>query len=137
MNHIPKDIQIYIYSFDGTYKNIYNNVIKEIISLKWKKLKILLNFLRPSRYDNFSECLVIGYILYKIGDGCDEALQLWSEFSSQNNKFDQLVCNKIWKNMMTIGFMTFETLWYYAVCDNRLNPDFIIYKQTNPLKMYF
>ena len=79
----------------------------------------LLELIKPSRADEYENWMKIGWILYNIGDGCQEAYNLWVLFSKQTAKknFSEGSCMFAWSKMekkdMSIG-----SLRYYAKQDS-------------------
>jgi len=56
--------------------------------------KELMAIISPNRADHYDDWLEMGWVLYSIGDGCKESLDLWIEFSSKTsrNNFDESYC---------------------------------------------
>ena len=78
----------------------------------------LIPMLARFRCENYREWMEIGWILYNVGDGSDEALDQWINFSSNDNeKFDEDVCYTEWKKMIKKD-LGLGTLKYYASIDN-------------------
>ena len=78
----------------------------------------LIPMLSRFRCENYREWMEIGWILYNVGDGSDEALNQWINFSSNDNeKFDEDVCYTEWKKMIKKD-LGLGTLKYYASIDN-------------------
>ena len=83
-----------------------------------KMARKLLPFLSQARCENYAEWMEIGWVLYNIGDGSDEALDLWIEFSERDSeKFDEDVCILEWSKMVKKEY-TIGTLKYYVSIDN-------------------
>ena len=97
---------------NNTYKN--NDSIVEKLRISKK----LLSMLSDHRADDRNEWITIGWILYNIGEGCSEALQLWIEFSNRNeDKFDENECISHWQKM-TKKELSIASLHYFAKIDN-------------------
>ena len=101
-----------------------NKQIKEKRNLKvsvqedLKSAKKLLPFLSQFRCESYTEWMEIGWVLYNIGDGSDEALELWIEFSERDSeKFDEDVCILEWGKMVKKDY-SIGTLKYYVSIDN-------------------
>jgi len=78
----------------------------------------LIPMLARFRCENYREWMEIGWILYNVGDGSDEALNQWINFSSNDNeKFDEDICYTEWKKMIKKD-LGLGTLKYYASIDN-------------------
>jgi P4 family phage/plasmid primase-like protien len=83
-----------------------------------QKAKKLLKIISSKRADNRSDWMNIGWTLYNIGNGSEEALDLWLEFSKQcSDKFNEAECISHWDRMVSKD-KTIGTLCYYAKEDN-------------------
>lgn len=93
--------------FDNS--NVQNNLAEA---------KMLLPMLAEFRTQDRNEWMNIGWLLYNIGNGCNEALELWIDFSSRDeDKFDENECISVWEKM-TMKDMSIASLHYYAKIDN-------------------
>ena len=97
-------------------KNLKNNV-KTSVTENLKIAKKLIPLLSQFRVDDYNEWMTIGWILYNIGDSCLEAFDLWNEFSSRSDKYDENRCIYEWERMVKKDF-TLGTLKYFAQNDN-------------------
>ena len=80
--------------------------------------KQLLPMLSDFRSQDRNEWLTIGWVLYNIGDGTAEALDLWCDFSARcEEQYDESVCIYQWERM-TKKDLTIGTLKFYASVDN-------------------
>jgi P4 family phage/plasmid primase-like protien len=80
--------------------------------------KQILPMLSEFRALDRNEWMTIGWILYNIGEGCPDALDLWCEFSSRcEEEYDESVCIYQWERM-TRKDLTLGTLRYYASVDS-------------------
>jgi P4 family phage/plasmid primase-like protien len=80
--------------------------------------KALIPMLSDFRAQDRNEWMTVGWILYNIGDGCPEALDIWCEFSSRcEDEYDESVCIYQWERM-TKKDLTLGTLQYYASVDS-------------------
>ena len=62
----------------------------ESVQEEVKKAREILNFVSPSRADDYNDWMNIGWTLYNISDGTEEGLNLWIDFSSKSEeKFDE------------------------------------------------
>ena len=93
-------------------KNKSTSVVESL-----EQSKELLKMLAPFRYDDYNEWLLIGWILYNIGEGCEEACNQWCEFSSKSDSYDEDVCTDEWSKM-TKKDLTIGTLKFFAKTDN-------------------
>ena len=79
--------------------------------------KQILPMLSDYRAQDRNEWMTIGWIMYNIGDGSSEALDLWCNFSSRSEEYDEAVCIYQWERM-TKKDLTLGTLRYYASIDS-------------------
>lgn len=83
-----------------------------------EKAKELMVLISPSRADNHTDWMTIGWVLYNVGHGSGDALDVWIDFSRQcPEKFSEAVCISEWEKM-TVRNMTIATLVYFAKNDN-------------------
>lgn len=78
----------------------------------------LLPMLCDYRAENYNEWIGIGWILYNIGDGCEQARDMWCKFSSRcTSQYDEAVCLHMWEKMVKkdVGI---GSLRYYAKLDS-------------------
>lgn len=137
-----KDIDYYIpyiLSINSQYKDIYElsreleciskKDIPRIVDKKsFNKVSLeenlkdaaeLLQIVSPSRVDNYDTWIDIGFILWNIGEGSNEALELWIDFSSTTSRdnFSETACVHQWKHMHR-GEKSIGSLRFYAKQDN-------------------
>lgn len=84
-----------------------------------KKARELMKLISSSRADNFEDWLDIGWILFNIGDGTEDALDMWIEFSAKTSKknFSESGCVYQWEHMEKRN-RTIGSLYYYAKIDS-------------------
>lgn len=88
--------------------------LQERLNIAKKLLPMLADF----RAEDRQEWLTVGWVLYNIGDGCPEAMELWCEFSSRcEEKYDEAVCIYNWERMVKKSY-TLATLRHFANKDN-------------------
>jgi phage/plasmid-associated DNA primase len=63
----------------------------------------LISMLSPARAEGYNEWMDVGWTLYCIGGGCDEALEMWIEFSHQGSSFQEGKCEEEWAKMEVKG----------------------------------
>lgn len=97
-------------------KGTIENMPLQDIVLIAKKLSDCLSSKRASSYESWME---VGWVLYTLGDGCFESLEIWLQFSKKTTKgnFNEALCVYEW-NKMYRGNYTLGTLKYYALSDN-------------------
>jgi len=101
------------------------NEIKRIdvdipITESLKKAREFLKLIKSERADNYDDWLDIGIILYCIGDGCIDALDMWLDFSKKTNKanyYSEKYCVYTW-NHFTNGGKGIGSLANYAKIDD-------------------
>jgi P4 family phage/plasmid primase-like protien len=82
-----------------------------------KEARELLPFLSETRADNYHMWMKIGWLLYNVGEGSQDALQLWIDFSKRTTKgnFSETKCIFEWGKMkLDPEGLTLGTLRYYA-----------------------
>jgi hypothetical protein len=77
----------------------------------------LMDMLSVERADNYSNWMEVGWCLYNIGQGTDEFLDLWREFSQRSLKFVDGECEEQWARM-TVKDMSLGSLRMWAKHDN-------------------
>jgi len=84
-----------------------------------KKARELMKLISPQRADSFEDWLDIGWVLYNIGDGTEDALDMWIEFSAKTAKknFSEASCIYHWEKMEKRN-RTIGSLYFYAKTDN-------------------
>ena len=92
--------------------------VKGTITQDLALAKKLLPLLSTNRANDRNDWMQIGWLLYNIGDGCGEALDLWCEFSSRcEEEYDESVCIYQWERMVKKE-LGLGTLKYYASVDS-------------------
>ena len=112
-----------------------NNVKKHVSVTCDEALKIsarLLPMISDSRADERNEWMGIGWVLYNIGDGGEDAMNQWLEFSARSEKYDEAKCIYEWERMVKRD-KTLGTLKHYAKCDSPEIYDAYIKETVNPL----
>ena len=80
--------------------------------------KELLPMLAQWRAEDRNEWMTIGWILYNVGEGSSEALNLWLEFSERGgDSYEEATCIYEWKRMIRKD-LSLGTLRYYAGMDS-------------------
>ena len=91
---------------------------KQSILDELKIARRILPMLSDFRAQDRNEWITVGWALYNVGDGCEEALDLWCEFSARcEQEYDESVCVCEWGKMAKKE-LTLGTLRYYASVDN-------------------
>jgi len=80
-------------------------------------VKKLMQMVADFRSDDHNEWMNIGWTLYNIGNGSDEALEIWKEFSQKSDKYDEGTCVQNWDRMVRKN-LTIGTLRWLASKDN-------------------
>jgi len=129
-NLLPRIMSVFPFGRDSKEIIVLNDVKpKEIIERKPKKndnrdveeklaeCRKLLPLLSENRVDSHGDWMKLGWCLYSIGAGCDEALALWDEKSQESSKYDAGCCDDKW-NSMKVGEYTIGTLKLWAKEDS-------------------
>lgn len=88
----------------------------------------IMDMISEDRADNYTDWLDVGWTLFNVGQGSDEALRLWIDFSKRSDKFIDGRCESEWGNM-EMRNKTLGSLLAMAKRDNpRLYED---WKSTN------
>lgn len=77
----------------------------------------ILNNLSPHRREDYDAWIEIGIILFNIGNGSDEFLDLWKDFSSTSILYQEDVCEKKWRSF-EVRNITIRTLFFFLKQDN-------------------
>ncbi len=81
-------------------------------------IRKLVNMLGIHRAEDRNEWMRIGWVLYNLGNGCDEARDIWCDFSSRcGEKYDEDECHTQWDRMVKKD-MSIGTLRHFASVDN-------------------
>lgn len=59
----------------------------------------IMDMLSDSRADEYNSWLDVGWTLFNIGQGCEEMLQIWIDFSRRSVKFVEGECEEKWSKM--------------------------------------
>ena len=86
--------------------------------LKMIKEHNLLEMLNKERADRECHWIDIGWTLFNVGEGCEEALEMWIEFSRRSEKFKEGECEKKWQRMKLRPNKTIMSLVWMAKADN-------------------
>ena len=85
-----------------------------------KKARELMKLISPDRADSYEDWMNIGWLLYNIGDGTEEAFDLWCDFSKNTKKtnyFSETTCLYHWERMEKRN-ITIGSLHFYAKSDS-------------------
>ncbi|HMP28026.1 MAG TPA: PriCT-2 domain-containing protein, partial [Saprospiraceae bacterium] len=108
------------YRTKKTRKNIIikKRSIEEVLEdIKVIKDGEIMSMLSDDRAETFETWMDVGWTLFNIGQGCDEALDLWIEFSKRSEKFVEGDCEERWSKMEMKG-KTMGSLLSMAKSDN-------------------
>ncbi len=59
----------------------------------------IMSMLADDRAEDYNSWIDVGWTLFNIGQGCDEALDLWINFSRRSAKFTEGECEERWAKM--------------------------------------
>ena len=82
-----------------------------------EQIKEFISLLNPSRADNYTEWVQIGWALHNIDPNSEELLDIWIEFSKNSSKFKEGECEKEWERSKT-GGLTIRSIYHWARNDN-------------------
>lgn len=77
----------------------------------------IMDMLSQERADNYDTWMDVGWTLFCIGQGCEEALDLWKKFSKRSSSYWEGVCEQRW-DQMEIGGKSIGSLLYMAKADD-------------------
>ena len=100
-------------------RQITNHRPEEMV---WKDYKIItesrmLDYLNDETADDRDDWMQIGWALFCIGEGREEFLDLWKDFSRRSPKYDEGDCDNIWNTMSNRG-KTIGSLFAYFKRDS-------------------
>lgn len=82
-----------------------------------ERAKEIIALIADERADDRNDWMRIGWALFNIGEGSDEALSVWDDFSSRSEKYDKNTCIYEWSKMIRKN-MSLGTLSFYAKTDS-------------------
>ena len=92
--------------------------VEEVLAdLKLIKEAEFMSMLSEERADEYATWLEVGFVLFNVGQGCDEALQLWLDFSKRSSKFVEGECEDLW-GKMKMGDYTIGSIKHMAQHDD-------------------
>ena len=78
----------------------------------------LIDMVSDDRADNGKEWYRLGQILYDIGQGSEDALDIWINFSRRSNKFKDGECSELWDTKFKMGNSTIGSIMRFAKIDS-------------------
>ena len=63
----------------------------------------IMDMISLNRAENYDHWIDVGWTLYNIGEGCEDALNLWIDFSRKSSKFISGECEEAWAKMELKG----------------------------------
>jgi phage/plasmid-associated DNA primase len=88
-----------------------------LADLKLIKDAQFMEMLSDDRADSYDDWMRVGWALFNIGQGCEEALDIWLEFSRRSPKFVDGECQEKWSTMK-MGDLSIGSLKHWAKLDN-------------------
>jgi phage/plasmid-associated DNA primase len=85
--------------------------------LRYIKDHDIMDMLSDNRSDDYGDWFGVGRTLFDIGEACDEAFNMWVDFSKRSVKFVEGTCEEYW-GRMDLGHRTLGSLLYLAKIDN-------------------
>lgn len=77
-------------------KRSIEEVLEDIKVIKDGELMSMISDARADSYDTWMD---LGWTLFNIGQGCEESLELWIDFSKRSPKFKEGECEDAWGKM--------------------------------------
>lgn len=132
--YYPRIFSVLSYGRDCYEKDLRNGLILPVKELAKKKIiksnnkvsvsdalkmsEKLLPLLADSRTQDNNDWMYIGWVLFNIGEGCEQALKQWLKFSSRcKEKYDESKCYYEW-DRMTVKDLSIGSLKHFAKIDN-------------------
>jgi len=107
--------------------------LKDVLEdLKTIKEGQIMEMLKDETADNYHDWMDVGWTLFNIGQGHEDFLELWIDFSKRSSKYKDGECDKIWYEQMELRGKTMGSLLSMAKRDN---PD--AYKQWTDTNINF
>ena len=107
-------------------KDRENNNGREI-NLTWQDVQYILDNIHITRFNDYSQWLHIGFILFNITEGNDDGLLTWEYYSQKGINYQPNICKKKWKSMK-LGELSIGTLLYMLREDNPVIYSEILHK---------
>lgn len=99
-------------------KAIVHNSDEIAFATSLKEVGKYIELLSSSRASDRLEWMKVGWALFCIGSGCEEAKKMWISFSSRcPEKFDEDACDEAWDKMVNRG-ITIRSLQMWAKYDS-------------------
>ncbi|HSA76233.1 MAG TPA: PriCT-2 domain-containing protein [Nitrosarchaeum sp.] len=77
----------------------------------------IMNMLANHRADERDEWMEVGWTIFNIGQGSEDALKIWKDFSSRSVEYSEESCEREWAGMK-MGNKTLGSLLYMAKLDS-------------------
>lgn len=88
----------------------------------------IMDMLSTERAENYNDWMDVGWTLFNIGEGRDETLEMWKEFSKRSSKYIEGQCENLWGNMK-LSEKSIASLFFMAKTDSP--NDYKKWKETN------
>lgn len=75
------------------------SMIEVMADLKMLQEGEIMEMLSLDRADDYNQWMDVGWTLFNIGNGCDDALQMWIRFSLRSGNFVDGKCEEEWSQM--------------------------------------
>jgi P4 family phage/plasmid primase-like protien len=93
-------------------KRNFDVVLEELV-----ESKTFIKMLSQDRCDDFYGWWEMGCVLYSIGEGCDQALEIWRDWSQLSDHYEEGCCERFWDKMEVRNY-TIGTIKYFAQVDS-------------------
>jgi phage/plasmid-associated DNA primase len=94
----------------------------------------IMDMISNDRADNYADWMDMGWTLFNIGEGRDQTLDMWIEFSKRSEKYKEGECEKLW-NQMQLSNKSLASLLYMARVDSPA--DYAKWKDRNTRQLIF
>ena len=106
-------------------KRRVEDVMEDIKTIKDGEI---MSMISDDRSDNYDEWMEVGWTLFNVGQGNQECLEMWIDFSRRSPKFVEGGCEEIWESMEIKG-KTIASLLAMAKTDSP--NEYKAWKETN------
>ena len=79
-----------------------------------EEVRKVVDIIKPSRAEEYDSWMKIGWAIYNVSDGHTDALDIWNDFSSKSEKYNEAHNLCLWDKMDKRESPGMGTLYYYA-----------------------
>lgn len=74
---------------------------KQIVPADQERVRKAMEFLKPERAEGYDDWLKVGMILHRTGDGGEDWLALWDDWSTRSGNYEPGACAAKWESFTT------------------------------------